>query len=281
MNRAWSLSLLLALAPLGCAHHAGTVAPGGAPIKAPAPIDDTRDATGSLAPEVPAVAAAAAAPDDPEGGAADDAAAEEVPKTEVCDPFAPWNRAMFAFNDAFYFMALKPVAKGYRAVVPRVARTGVENFFHNLAAPLRLVSDIVQFKGREAGIELGSFMINSTWGVLGFGNLFADNPEAKTPDTDLGVAMAHQGVGTGAYFVWPFIGPSTARDTVGWVGGLFLDPVVYLNSLGATIGVWTVDEINATSFRIGDYEALKGAALDPYVAVRDAYLQNRAKKAAQ
>jgi phospholipid-binding lipoprotein MlaA len=122
-------------------------------------------------------------------------------------------------------------------------------------------------------------MINTTWGVLGFGDLFAGNPEAKTPDADLGLALARHGVGNGIYLVWPFLGPSTLRDTVGWVGGLPLDPIGYVQPLEASLGVRAYSEVNATSFRIGDYESLKDAAIDPYLAVRDAYLQNRASKA--
>jgi phospholipid-binding lipoprotein MlaA len=40
-------------------------------------------------------------------------------------------------------------------------------------------------------------------------------------------------------------------------------------------GVGLLETINNTSLRIGDYEDLKESALDPYVAVRDAYNQYR------
>lgn len=266
MNRAWRLALLfaLALAAVGCAHQSRALAPGGAP----------RPAEGGAA-----LAPAAADPGAGDFDFEDDFEAQDATVVRVSDPLAPWNRAMFQFNDKLYFWALKPLARGYRAVVPRLARTGVENFFHNLGTPVRFVSDLLQLKGRAAGIELGRFMINSTWGVLGFGDLFAGNPEATTPDADLGLALARHGVGNGIYLVWPFLGPSTLRDTAGWAGGLFLDPVSYVQPLGASLGVRAYSEVNATSFRIGDYESLKDAAIDPYLAVRDAYLQNRAKKA--
>lgn len=283
MNGAWRLALLLALAPVGCAHQAGTLAPG----QAPRPVDDARDATGSAAPAEGTSAVAAAAepgPADPAAGeiaSEDDLEAGDAPSVHVADPLAPWNRAMFRFNDKLYFWALKPAARAYKAAVPSLARRGVENFFHNLGTPVRFVSDVLQFKGREAAVELGCFMINTTWGVLGFGNLFAGNPEAKIPEADLGLALARHGVGNGIYLVWPFLGPSTLRDTAGWVGGLFLDPVTYVQPLEASLGIRAYSEVNATSFRIGDYESLKDAAIDPYLAVRDAYLQNRATKAGE
>jgi len=203
----------------------------------------------------------------------------DTPSTPVSDPLGPWNRAMFQFNDKLYFWLLKPVSQGYRAVVPSLARTGVENFFNNLRTPIRFVSNVLQLKGREASIELGKFMINSTWGVLGFGNLFASNPETKIPDTALGLMLAHNGVPAGPYVVWPILGPYTLRDTVGWVGGLALDPVTYFNSTAVSLGSRSAYMINYYSFRIGDYEAIKDASIDPYLATRDAYLQYRAEKA--
>jgi phospholipid-binding lipoprotein MlaA len=182
---------------------------------------------------------------------------------------------MFTFNDRLYFWVLKPVGRGYRAVVPRVARTGVQNFFHNLTTPGRFVSDLLQLKGREAAVELGKFMINSTWGVLGLGDWFAANPQARIPEGDLGLAMGHHGVGNGLYIVWPFLGPSTLRDSVGLVGDVFLDPTSHVRPLTASAAIYAGREVNTTSFRIGDYESLKEAAIDPYLAIRQAYVQHR------
>lgn len=203
----------------------------------------------------------------------------ETQGAPVADPLGPWNQAAFRFNDTFYFWVLKPVSQGYRAVVPALARTGVENFFNNLGAPKRFVSNLLQLKGREATIELGKFMINSTWGVLGFGNLFAGNPETNVPDTDLGLALAHYGVGPGPYVVWPFLGSYTLRDSFGWIGGLWIDPVSYVDPLPASLAIRSYSLVNYTSFRIGDYESIKDASMDPYLATRDAYLQYRAEKA--
>jgi len=275
MNIAWRLGFLFALAPVGCAHQTGVLAPGGAAERMDSALGAGSGAPGAEAPVV-------AKPADPVVGdlaAEDDLESLDAPSVQIADPLAPWNRAMFQFNDKFYFWLLKPVSKAYRAVVPSLARTGVENFFHNLGTPGRFVSNLLQFKGREATIELGKFMINSTWGVLGFGNLFAGNPEAKIPDADLGLALAHYGVGSGVYVVWPFLGPYTLRDSVGWAGGLFLDPISYINPLTVSLGGRTYSMVNYTSFRIGDYESLKDASIDPYLATRDAYLQYRAKKA--
>ncbi|MHB8835130.1 MAG: MlaA family lipoprotein [Candidatus Methylomirabilia bacterium] len=277
VNVAWRLGLLLALALVapGCAHQTGARAPGGVSgAPAPAGVPDSgaaRDAAPAVESQPSQALDTLATEDDFEEW--------DTPRVQVADPLGPWNRAMFQFNDKFYFWFLKPVSKAYRAVVPSLARNGVENFFNNLGAPRRFVSNALQFKGREASIELGKFMINSTWGVLGFGNLFAGKPEMKIPDTDLGLTLAHHGVGTGAYVVWPFLGPYTLRDTVGWVGGLTIDPITYVNPMTVSLGARTYSLVNYTSFRIGDYESLKDASIDPYLATRDAYLQYRAEKA--
>jgi phospholipid-binding lipoprotein MlaA len=277
MNVAWRLGLLLALAlaPVGCAHQKADRASGYAPSS---PVGVAVPVSDAPPEKTPAVAAAA------EPVAADFSLEEELdlldtPIVTVSDPLAPWNRAMFQFNDKLYFWLLKPVSQGYRAVVPSLARSGVENFFNNLRTPIRFVSNVLQLKGREATIELGKFMINSTWGVLGFGNLFASNPETTIPDTDLGLMLAHNGVPSGPYVVWPILGPYTLRDTVGWIGGLALDPVTYFNSTAVSLGSRSVYMINYYSFRIGDYEGILDASIDPYLATRDAYLQYRAEKA--
>ena len=90
--------------------------------------------------------------------------------------------------------------------------------------------------------------------------------------------MGAYGLGQGFFINWPVFGPSSPRDTVGLVGDGFLTPSNYLTPWYAPAGVWTYDKVNATSLRIGDYESLKEAAIDPYVAIRDAYVQYRLKQ---
>ena len=94
----------------------------------------------------------------------------EEDKVQVADPLSPWNRAMFHFNDKLYFWALKPLARGYKAITPEFFRTGVKNFFRNLTTPIRLVNCILQAKGNAAAVEFSRFIVNTTIGVLGFGS---------------------------------------------------------------------------------------------------------------
>jgi phospholipid-binding lipoprotein MlaA len=195
----------------------------------------------------------------------------------IADPLAPWNRLMFRFNDRLYYWFLKPVSTGYKAAVPHVVRKGVENFFENLGAPVRMGSCLVQGKGKEAQAEFVRFTYNTTFGMLGFGDLSERYPELATHDEDMGQALAVHGVNEGYYVVWPVLGPSTFRDTAGTVGDLFMNPISYL-PIGASLSATGEKKVNSASFRLGDYEALTDAAIDPYDAVRDAYLQYRRAK---
>ena len=200
----------------------------------------------------------------------------------IGDPIEPWNKVMFQFNDKLYFWVLKPVARGYRAVVPHVVRNSVKNFFINLTFPARFVNSLLQAKGQNASDELGRFLFNSTVGVLGFwdaaGRFY---PNLNPAPEDLGQTLGNYRIGHGFYIVWPILGPSTVRDSVGLIGDSFLNPVTYVEPTTASMGISAYDRVNGLSFRIGDYEALKDAALDPYEAFRDAYIQYRYKKVAE
>lgn len=203
---------------------------------------------------------------------------EEEEAPQIADPLRVWNKGMYYFNDKFYFWLLKPVSQGYSAVVPEGMRISVSNFFHNITTPMRFVSNVLQFKMKTAGNELLRFAVNSTFGVGGLGDFAKDEMDVKRHDEDIGQAFGYHGIGHGFYIVWPILGPSSLRDTVGLVGDLLLHPVTYLNPYEASFGIFAYDEVNNTSLHIGDYEDLKESAIDPYVSIRDAYVQNRLKK---
>jgi len=200
----------------------------------------------------------------------------EEAKVEIADPLEPFNRAMYHFNDKLYFWVLKPVAQGYQKVVPEVARIGVSNFFTNLAFPVRFVNSLIQFDFSGATTELGRFLLNT---LCGMGGLFdpASHKEINIAkrERDLGQTLGVYGLGQGFFIVWPILGPSSPRDTVGMVGDLFLHPLTYVNPWYDGTAAKGYGKVNDTSFKIGDYESLKEAAIDPYVAIRDAYVQYR------
>jgi len=193
----------------------------------------------------------------------------------IADPIEPFNRVMFQFNDKLYSWVLRPLSLGYRKITPQLVRTGVNNFFHNLTAPIRFVNCILQGKGQAAAAEFASFTLNTIYGVLGFGDITKGYPELNPDPEDLGQTLGRYNIGNGFYIVWPFLGASTLRDTVGRAGDAFLDPVNYVDPMETSLAVRGFNTVNQLSFRIEDIDAAKKAAFDPYQAARDYYIQSR------
>ncbi len=197
---------------------------------------------------------------------------------ELADPLEPLNRLMYNVNDTLYFWVAKPCAQTYKAVVPKPARTGVRNFFHNLTTPVRYVNCLLQGKGDSADTELRRFLVNTTVGVLGFGDPARDQYGLEPAEEDLGQTLAIHGLDNGFYIVWPLLGPSTVRDSAGMMGDMFLNPVRYVKPWKTSAGISAARVTNEGSFHIGEYEDFKSAALEPYVAMREAYIQYRNKQ---
>ena len=197
----------------------------------------------------------------------------------INDPLEPINRAFFYFNDKFYFWFLKPAASTYRIIVPQTARIGVRNFFYNLSFPIRFVNCLLQLKFDSAGYEFSRFFINSTVGLAGFLDIATNKLEMQKYEEDFGQTLGSYGMGPALYINWPILGPSSLRGTAGLIGDAFLDPVNYVvPRTKYNVSIKSYNSINKTSLTIGDYEDLKRSALDPYIAVRDAYYQYRNNK---
>ncbi|MBI5676631.1 MAG: VacJ family lipoprotein [Nitrospirae bacterium] len=208
----------------------------------------------------------------------DNEAADETEDVQIADPLSFFNRGMYNFNDKLYFWILKPVAKGYASIVPEKGRISVRNFFNNLAFPVRFVSNVMQAKGKSAVIEFARFGVNSTIGIVGLNDIAKKGLNLEVPDEDIGQALGYYKIGHGFYIVWPLLGPSSLRDTIGFIGDIFLYPVSYINPAETSAGISAYENVNNVSLHIGDYESLKEAAIDPYTSIRNAYIQNRKKK---
>ena len=115
-------------------------------------------------------------------------------------------------------------------------------------------------------------------GVLGIGDPARDRWKLQPAEKDLGQTLAVYGLGDGFYLMWPFLGPSTLRDSVGMVGDEFLNPVRYIPPEAVSIGTSAASTVNSGSFHLGDYETLKSASVDPYIAMRETYVQYRKKQ---
>lgn len=193
----------------------------------------------------------------------------------IADPLQPFNRAMFRFNDKLYFWILKPAARGYRAVVPQKVRIHIRQFFSNAATPIRLINCALQGKMKGVATETTRFTVNSTAGLGGFFDPATSLFHLKKQEVELDQTLCLYGMEPIIYLNWPLLGASSLRGTIGFIGDTACDPATYLLSPLIKIGITAYDEVNETSLTIGDYEALTEAALDPYIAVRNAYFQNR------
>lgn len=200
---------------------------------------------------------------------------DTVEEVKIADPIEPVNRAVFQFNDKFYFWVLKPVSRGYGAILPEPARVSVRNFFSNSKMPVRFVNSLLQGKFKGAGAELARFGINTTIGVAGFFDVAKSKFDIDPSDEDFGQTLGFYGMGGVMYIVWPFLGPSTLRDTVGMAGDSFLNPLSYIPPFEVPIGLKVFETVNKTSLDINAYDDLIAASVEPYTGVRDAYIQFR------
>lgn len=202
---------------------------------------------------------------------------------QISDPFEPVNRAVFKFNDGLYDYVFRPVSKGYIRVVPEPARNGIRNFFDNIRFPIRFVNSSLQGKFGRAGRETEKFLVNTVAGLGGFIRISDDIPVlAAIPREDTGQTLGVWGLGKGPYLVLPVFGPGTARDTVGAVGDYFLNPLNWnlrdnteWYTWEVETGVTVISTVNALPDLLNTYDAPRKGAIDPYIAVRSAYVQYR------
>lgn len=196
----------------------------------------------------------------------------------ISDPLEGMNRAFFTFNDKFYFWVLKPGCTLYAAYFPPGVRTSVRNAFANFHFPIRFVNNLLQGKFKGAGIELARFTINSTMGCGGLFEVANKDFNLPAQNEDFGRTLGHWGVSHGFYVVWPFLGPSSLRDTFGLAGDSAADPATWIvPELWQDATIKSGNVMNNTSLKIGEYEDFKKSAIDPYVSMREAYIQYRAK----
>jgi phospholipid-binding lipoprotein MlaA len=203
-----------------------------------------------------------------------------VAQAEDTDPWESMNRKIFVFNEWLDEYLAKPVAKGYREVMPSFADKGVTNFFSNLGELENTVNNALQLKVEGAGVSVARFAINSTLGWFGLVDI-ATHAGLSEVDEDFGQTLGYWGTPNGPYLVLPLLGPSTIRDTVGKVGDSFTDPMAYEpmsevlhpDQRLALTGLKAVDK---RADLLGAERVIFGE--DKYAFMRDAYLQTREYK---
>ena len=205
---------------------------------------------------------------------------EEYAATEIADPLEGLNRATFWLNDKLYLVIFRPISKGYEKVLPKRARNGIHNAYENVKFPVRVVNWALQGKFKHVGLETEKFLLNTVAGVGGLYRM-SDKVEvlAALPDQDTGKTFAKWGMGHGAYIVVPFLGPSSVRDGVGLVGDYALNPVNWGAFWGGEHD-WTMippagNTLRSMPAQLEIYDNAKADAIDPYIAIRSAYVQYR------
>ena len=198
----------------------------------------------------------------------------ELMLPSVADPLEPLNRLSFALDEALFAVALEPASRGYQAIVPCKARTGIQNFSHNLAYPVRLTSNLLQGEWKNAGTETKRFLINSTEGVLGLGDPASKKYQIYLADEDLGQAFGRWGWEPSVFLHLPVLGASSLRDSIGTTGDVFLDPAIMVPEAKLAL------RFNKQTFLTESTRQLLDTEHDAYALNKLYYSQRRALEVA-
>lgn len=290
-EREYGLVLVVSLIVLsGCTLQKGSTNPLTSHFEQNAPPVLTAEASHKTTPSAtPAHEASSEEPFDPFAKPGEEG-------IEEYDPWEPLNSTVFEFNRQLDRWVLKPVAKGYNFVVPNIVQVGINNFFYNIRVTPRFMNNLFQGKFKGAGIEAGRFLMNTTVGIGGFFDV-AQCFHLTTPEEDTGQTLGFYGVKPGPYVMVPLLGPYTVRDLVGYVGDIALNPVYWLmfpiieidaipsviphkNRVTSALILLTArgtEIVNDRSLNLEKFQDVEESTLDLYAAVRNAYLQKRAK----
>jgi phospholipid-binding lipoprotein MlaA len=190
------------------------------------------------------------------------------------DPWESYNRSMYSFNEGFDEYIMTPVAGGYKKYTPGFVQTGVHNFFSNLDDFLVFINGYLQLKLIQGTSDLGRFVINSTIGIFGLFDV-ATHIGLVKHNEDFGQTLGFWGVGAGPYFVLPLIGPSSVRDTTGWVADYQIDLIQEVDDSDTRYALIALKYTHTKSIYLDANEIASQISLDKYSFIRDAYLQRR------
>ena len=189
------------------------------------------------------------------------------------DPWEGLNRKVFAFNDFLDRWVLKPVARGYKKIVPVPVRRSIGNAFRNIETPGTAINQFLQGKTRDGFSDTGRFLVNTTLGIVGFFDVASRMGFPKHQE-DFGQTFGRWGVGSGNHVFLPFRGSSTVRDTFGMVLDSFVNPMRFISPVEVQYGTYAV---YLTDIRVDllAAETLMNQTGDVYLFQRDAFLQRR------
>jgi len=259
-------------------------------------LAQTDDPPAAIEPTLPTVVAQAEAPghndprppaDVPAASATPAAAPTEAPQTpttaslpestpfipDAADPFESVNRHIYGFNAALDEAIMQPVARTYERYMPKPVQTGLSNLVSNLLDPYIAANNLLQGKPKEALSDLARFVVNTTVGVVGLGDPASEMGLEKHRE-DFGQTLAVWGVPAGPYMMLPVFGPSTARDTAGFVVDVFGALVARFKNVDLRNSLAALEFVQQRVRALPAQQFLDDA-LDPYLLVRSGYLQRR------
>jgi phospholipid-binding lipoprotein MlaA len=191
------------------------------------------------------------------------------------DPYESWNRKVFEFNEGFDEAIAKPIATGYRDLLPFEIRVRVRNFFSNIQDLMIGVNNLLQGKPGEAWSDWTRFVINSSFGLFGLHDI-ASEAGLEKHNEDFGQTFAVWGADEGPYLVWPFLGGGTVRDSFGFVADVAAAPTRWvIDDAALQWGLWGLYLVNERADLLDAKTILDESAIDKYVARRDFYYARR------
>ncbi len=188
------------------------------------------------------------------------------------DPFERFNRSVYTFNDTLDRAVVKPVAKGYSAVMPGPAKTMVNNFFSNLDDVVVTANDLLQFKFKQAASDGARVVFNTTFGLFGLLNI---TDRLEKHNEDFGQTLGYWGVPSGPYLMLPILGPSSFRDGTGRYVDSFASVINNTRHMPTRNEAWAAQGINTRAGLLDQEKVIEEAVIDRYSFLRDAYLQRR------
>lgn len=191
----------------------------------------------------------------------------------VNDPWEPFNRGVYKFNSAVDKAVLRPIAKGYDKITPEPVQRGFGNFVRNLSTPSTIINLALQGKFKKSAVSTGRFLVNSTIGLLGFFDV-ASKADIPVYQEDFGQTLAVWGYKNSRYVMLPIFGPSTFRDGIGQIGDSYTDPVSYLAREEKEYRPMIL-KVLGTRVNLFSEDKTIEEAYDPYLLIRDVWLQQR------
>ncbi|MBN9542582.1 MAG: VacJ family lipoprotein [Alphaproteobacteria bacterium] len=194
----------------------------------------------------------------------------------IQDPFEKLNRAIYSFNKGLDTVALEPISKVYKKVVPDFAKNRVNDFFVNLSEPVSMINHLLQGNGEGFFQSFSRFLVNSTLGLLGTMDIAGLNG-VKKMNTGFADTMANACITSGSYVVLPILGPSSTRDTFGLVLDSVSDPFNYILHKDATLSLKGLQIVHNRDKYAQYLKDIKDLSFDEYTMVKSTYSQKQRK----